>query len=231
MTNDYEKKKKSMTNDYEEIKKSIGYYPGNLYLFTGDECEKMEQIDKEERFEKGHKGIYDKSSGNIHIVPREGYKKENELLNKINKKRGAIISKLKGAIIDKLKNEGFTLDEGKGKNGGAGQLKFEKYIQVNNENSEYLLCFERLYHHKNEIHCILGKFQFYKVNKGSFVNKGTEQGQMDCCYPCGYKDGKQKMNSKGNIVKNSDFSKSVFEINDKDVGDIIEEFIAFIKED
>ena len=205
-----------MTNSYKIIKDRTGYEPGKLYLYLGESDGKLDEINKEE-FKDECGGIYDLDTGNYHIVPERGYKDNQERLDAIEIVRNNIRKKILEEIdICNL-----------GSRGGKGQLAYEKFIQVNRQSDIFLLCFERLYRHKDKVYCVLGKFQFFKYSKvAEGVNK--RKTLVDICYPCGYKDELGYKNSFGHIVKNSKYSGSVFSIRKDDIEDIKNEFLCFV---
>ena len=207
------------------IEYETGYSIGNLYTIgdnaTIDDNTVLKKIDKQlEEIE-----LYDCTTKNYHIVPKKNDDSE-DIFKKIKTVREILVGLVKKEI-----KEGEEFNEGTGKKGGKGQLKFERYIQIKTDNTQYLLCFERMYRHKGKIHNLLGAFQFYKfIGKG--VNRG-HSGKLDMCYPSSLKNGKSCSNMIGNVVKNSEFEYTINECckDDEKCKELVDEFLDFLRKD
>lgn len=215
------------------MKETGGYSPGEIYLYEKRD-EKPKQIkrwDKVVTIGGKVKSVFDINSGNFHIVPVE----YEEINKKIVEARGIIIEKLKKLEIPKGK-----INFGAGSKGVAGcPLVIEKYILVEKDGYDYMLCFERLYTTGKSVNSALGLFQFYKHPSN---HKGINMinGKFEMCYPDDCKDGsgveKSAINNKydsfeknKHIAYNSKGLPSIYELNDENVKDVCNAFIDFIK--
>ena len=128
----------------------------------------------------------------------------------------------------------------KGK-GGKNALSLEKYIGVEKNGFTYYLCFERLYTHKNRVHCMLGAYQFYKFpSKDKNINivrraqKYNKTVFTEVCYPNSFRDGKKRINDSINgehVVFNPEGLPSVFDTDANNISDVCKAFADFISMD
>lgn len=211
-------------NDPQKIKEATGYYSGNVYIYDKGNDENNKRFESPERYDDPL--TYDPGTGNFHIVPNNTYFIE-------------LVGEARKSIIDKLKNEfsGITTkkdDENKPRlseyAGWGSRNKFrniEKAVQIEWKKNIYLLCFERLYAHKDKVHCMFGLFQFYKYPvDDKYVNK--IKGEFSMCYPASFRDN-EKLQKGEHIVYNAKLP-SVFEINDNNNLKIVcEAFISFLE--
>lgn len=197
--------------------KTGGYSPGKIYLYK-EKNKKPKQIKRwngiEFRNRRGKEcsvSVYDIESGNFHIVPVE-YEEINE---KIVDAREMIHSKINPS-------------NNKGSRGVSNcPLAIEKYILVEKDGYDYILCFERLYTTGKSVNSALGLFQFYKYPKNSSVNLSKEGFKM--CYPDTYEDGEGKTVGKDRVVYNPKDLPTIYELNEDNVDNVCEEFKKFIE--
>lgn len=206
-------------------KETGGYSPGEIYLYEKRD-EKPKQIkrwDKVVTIGGKVKSVFDINSGNFHIVPVE----YEEINDKIDNARKMIYSKINPS-------------NNKGSKGVSNcPLAIEKYILVEKDGYDYMLCFERLYTTGKSVNSALGLFQFYKHPSN---HKGINMinGKFEMCYPDDCKDGsgveKSAINNKydsfeknKHIAYNPKGLPSIYELNDENVKDVCNAFIDFIK--
>ena len=226
---DYKRDMYMLRDVYEKIENECGFLPGNVYLYNKEIEKKNTYFESPERFDSEPIGsaLYDKNTGNFHLVPRE----YDSYLSQIVKARDAIYNEL-------IKNHDFDkIIKGRG---NKNALQLEKYVGVEKDGYIYLLCFERLYTHKTNVHCMLGLFQFYsypKKDKNINIVKGEPKGRKtyftDICYPNSFRDGKKRIKESLNgehIVLNPKNVPSVFDIDDDNISKVCGAFIDFINQ-
>ena len=230
---DYKKEMYALSNVYKKIQNSSGYVPGNVYVFDKEKADSGKYFDSPERYNSEPIGsaLFDEHTGNFHIVPKE----YNNYLSKI--------SEVEKLVYNNLSEPDFEFEKIiKGK-GGKNALSLEKYIGIEKNGFTYYLCFERLYTHKNKVHCMLGTYQYYKFpSKDKNINinivKRSRSENItvftEVCYPNSFQDGKERINDSKNgehIVFNPKGLPSVFDTNEKNTSKVCTAFKTFVNSD
>ena len=226
---EYKKEMFALNDSYEKIQKSSDYVPGNVYVYDKEKADKNEYFDSPDRYNSEPIGsaLFDEKTGNFHIVPKEC---EN-YLRKIAESEKLVYNNLSYYKFERII---------KGK-GGKNALSLEKYIGVEKNGFTYYLCFERLYTHKNRVHCMLGAYQFYKFpSKDKNINivrraqKYNKTVFTEVCYPNSFRDGKKRINDSINgehVVFNPEGLPSVFDTDANNISDVCKAFADFISMD
>ena len=226
---EYKKEMFALNDSYEKIQKSSDYVPGNVYVYDKEKADKNEYFDSPDRYNSEPIGsaLFDEKTGNFHIVPKE----YENYLRKIAESEKLVYNNLSYYKFERII---------KGK-GGKNALSLEKYIGVEKNGFTYYLCFERLYTHKNRVHCMLGAYQFYKFpSKDKNINivrraqKYNKTVFTEVCYPNSFRDGKKRINDSINgehVVFNPEGLPSVFDTDANNISDVCKAFADFISMD
>ncbi len=215
-------------NNPDDISMKTGYYPGNVYIYDKDKDKDNQPFDSPERYDDPL--LYDPDTKNFHIVPNKTVCNNTDFIDLVRGARQTIINELKNCgdvTKDKDDNTKPWLNPNIGRNAPNKYRNIEKAIQIEWNKNKYLLCFERLYTHKNKVHCMFGLFQFYKYPaEDKYIN--IIDNTFSMCYPSSFRNNTKNING-SHIVFNPDLP-SVFELKESIAKNICDAFIAFVKE-
>lgn len=211
-------------NNPQKIKETTGYYPGNVYIYDKGK-DKNEQFFSPDRYDDPL--TYDPCTGNFHIIPNN-----TDFIQLVRNARKSIIEMLKKdteKIATKVAGQSKMLlcehRDAYARNNEFRNIEIAVHIEW--KGNTYLLCFERLYTHKDKVHCMFGLFQFYKYpTADNYINRVNKSFSM--CYPASFRNNKKQQKDK-HIVCNPQLP-SVFELNDNNnLEAVCKAFINFIE--
>lgn len=211
-------------DNIDDIHTKTGYYPGNVYIYDKDKDDNNKPFDSPERYNDPL--LYDPKTKNFHIVPNN-----TDYIGLVKCARQTIIKELENCgdvTTDKDDNTKPRLNPNIGRSAPNKYRNIEKAIQIEWNQNIYLLCFERLYTHKNTVHCMFGLFQFYKYPaEDKYIN--IIDNDFSMCYPSSFRNNTKNING-SHIVFNPDLP-SIFELEEeKRIAEkICEAFIEFVK--
>ena len=206
------------------------YHSGKVYIYDKDKADNQ-FFDAPEVY--NDPTWFDNSTGNFHIVPDQQVfvNVKNEKMDCIELTRLARVD-IKSKLKDMLgKESNIELNARVGWGARDKNRNIEKCVQLEKNGYKYLLCFERMYVHKNFVNCMFGLFQFYKH---PFAEKGINMndGNFLMAYPASCEDSKSKPEKTDTHVVYNPELPSLFELwEDGNLEKVCEAFLSFVRMD